>query len=383
MRFLSFKALLVLVVLPPIVYVAALQGMERVLARHYLVEIEKQVPGDPQALLAGRMRLADHVEGAVSDLLADAIFRNHGVALTVMIRTRAGHWLYPPAYRETFDTTSGSDPIRIASDNFALLNEGLDVSLDVKIGHNTLVANCLLGASILMALAGLAAVYRRGARQYAAEEARRESEQDHLRAREQQQKAALEALEEQRDDLTGEIETIQGELKAVREKADRNEADLFDEVEALEQKLKYNLSQQDRQQGRIRELEDQLAQLAKEREALSQQQNKATGGLRKRLETLYKNTAFTHRALAGLAELPESMQIKAEEVIHQLNANADDVPIKRKLFRGKGKETVFEIVFARKGRLYFRRTKARKVDVLAVGTKNTQEKDLVYLDRRL
>ena len=105
--------------------------------------------------------------------------------------------------------------------------------------------------------------------------------------------------------------------------------------------------------------------------------------LRKRLETLYKSADFTHRAIAGLAELPESMQIKAEEVIHQLNANADDVPIKRKLFRGKGKETVFEIVFARKGRLYFRRTKDRKVDILAVGTKNTQEKDLVYLDRRV
>ena len=75
------------------------------------------------------------------------------------------------------------------------------------------------------------------------------------------------------------------------------------------------------------------------------------------------------------------MQIKAEEVIHQLDAQADDVPVKRKLFRGKGKETVFEIVFAHKGRLYFRRTKTRKVDILAIGTKNTQEKDLLYLDR--
>lgn len=383
MRFLSFKALLVLVVMPPIVYVAALQTMERVLARHYLVEIEKQVPGDPQALLTGRMRLADHVEGAVSDLLADAIFRNNGVVLTVMIRTRAGYWLYPPAYRERSGTTSDGDPIRIASDNFALLNEGLDVSLDVKIGHNTLVANCLLVTSILMALAGLAAVYRRGARQYTTEEARRQSEHDRLRVREEKQKTVLEALERQRAELAGEIDFIQGELNAVRERAERNEADLFDEVETLEQKLQNNLKQQDHQQDRIQELEDQLAQSAKARETLSQQQNKATGGLRKRLETLYKNTAFAHRALAGLAELPESMQIKAEEVIHQLNAQSDDVPIKRKLFRGKGKETVFEIVFARKGRLYFRRTKTRKVDILAVGTKNTQDKDLVYLDRRL
>jgi NH3-dependent NAD+ synthetase len=124
-----------------------------------------------------------------------------------------------------------------------------------------------------------------------------------------------------------------------------------------------------------------LTRLAKEREALSLQQSKVAGGLRKRMDTLYKYASFSDRALTGLTELPESMQIKAEEVIHQLNAQTDEVPIKRKLFRGKGKETVFEIVFARKGRLYFRRTKARKVDILVIGTKNTQEKDLVYLDR--
>ena len=128
--------------------------------------------------------------------------------------------------------------------------------------------------------------------------------------------------------------------------------------------------------------ENQLVLLAKEREALDHQQSKAADGLRKRMETLYKNTTFSGRALAGLTELPEPMQIKAEEVIHQLNAHADDVPIKRKLFRSKGKATVFEIVFAHKGRLYFRRNKARRVDILAVGTKNTQERDLAYLDRR-
>lgn len=381
MRFLSFKALFVLVVLPPVLYVAALQGLEGYLGHHYRGVIANRIPGDTQALLAGRTRLADQLQAVVEDLLADAVFHHRGVLLSVVIRTHAGRRLYPPTYSDDTASEPGAETMRVASENFALLNEGLEVSLDVTIGHNTLVSNGLLVVCVLFALTGLAAVYRRGTRVYTQEEAQRRHESAAIRVREEKQKVALAALEDQKDDLAAEIETIQSDLKAAQEHAARNEADLFDEVEALENKLQQNLRQQSQQQKRVQELEDQLAQLAGEREALSVQQSKVAGGLRKRMDTLYKNTSFSERSLTGLAELPDSMQIKAEEVIHQLDAQADDVPIKRKLFRGKGKETVFEIEFARKGRLYFRRTKARKVDILAIGTKNTQEKDLVYLDR--
>jgi predicted nucleic acid-binding Zn-ribbon protein len=289
--------------------------------------------------------------------------------------------LYPPVYSENGIGDPDNNTMMIASENFALLHEGLDVSLAVTVDHNTLVANGVLAVSLMIALTGLAVLYRRGTRVYVREEARRQQEQAELKAREETQQVVLSSLENQRANLAAEIETIQTQLKAAQERAARNEADLFDEVEALEQKLQHNLNQQGQQQNRIQELEDQLVQLAREREALSAQQSKDVDGLRKRMETLYKNTSFSNRALAGLIELTEAMQIKAEEIIHQLDAQADQVPVKRKLFRGKGKETVFEIVFAYKGRLYFRRTKARKVDILVIGTKNTQEKDLVYLDR--
>ena len=219
--------------------------------------------------------------------------------------------------------------------NFALLNDGLDVTLDVTLGHNTLVANAVLASCILLALAGLAVLYRRGVRGYEAEEAQRQKERDAIRAREAKQKEALAVLAGQKNGLAAEIDTIQADLQAAQERAARNEADLFDEVETLEAKLQQNLKQQDRQQARVRELEDQLAQLAREREALSVQQGKLAGGLRKRMDTLYKNTSFSDRSLAGLAELPDSLQIKAEEVIHQLDAQADDVPVKRKLFAGQ------------------------------------------------
>ena len=381
MRFLSFKALFVLVMLPPILYVVSLQGLEGYLEHHYRSALANRIPGDTQALLGGRIRLVDQLQTIVETLRSEAVFHHHGVVLAVTIRTQTGRRLYPPAFSDDSAAEPGLETMQVASENFALLNDGLDVTLDVTLGHNTLVANAVLASCILLALGGLAVLYRRGVRGYEAEEAQRQKERDAIRAREAKQKEALAVLTDQKNDLAAEIDTIQSDLQAAQERAARNEADLFDEVETLEAKLQQNLKQQDRQQARVRELEDQLAQLAREREALSVQQGKLAGGLRKRMDTLYKNTTFSDRSLAGLAELPETLQIKAEEVIHQLDAQADDVPVKRKLFRGKGKETVFEIVFARKGRLYFRRTKTRKVDILAIGTKNTQEKDLLYLDR--
>ena len=53
--------------------------------------------------------------------------------------------------------------------------------------------------------------------------------------------------------------------------------------------------------------------------------------------------------------------------------------IKRKVFGRKGQKTVFEVVYAYKGRLYFRNLKDNQIEVLAIDTKNTQAKELEFL----
>jgi hypothetical protein len=208
MRFLSLKALFVLVVLPPVLYVAALQGLEGYLEHHYRDVITNRIPGDSQALLAGRVRLTDQLQTVVDDLIADAVFHHRGVVLSVVIRTRAGLRLYPPSYSDDMATDPAPEPMRVASENFALLNEGLDVSLDVAISHNTLAANGLLVTCVLFSLTGLAVVYRRGTRVYLQEKAQRQHQSEAIRAREDEQKVALIALEEQKDDLAARIRTI-------------------------------------------------------------------------------------------------------------------------------------------------------------------------------
>ena len=85
--------------------------------------------------------------------------------------------------------------------------------------------------------------------------------------------------------------------------------------------------------------------------------------------------------MSGFAELNEELKIKAEEVIHQLNADPSKVTIKRKVFGRKGHQTVLEVIFAYKGRLYFRKQKDNRIEVLAIGTKNTQARELEFLSR--
>jgi hypothetical protein len=54
--------------------------------------------------------------------------------------------------------------------------------------------------------------------------------------------------------------------------------------------------------------------------------------------------------------------------------------VKRKVFSRKSNLTALETVFAYKGRMYWRKDAEGKVEVLAIGTKNTQNKDLAFLE---
>ena len=102
--------------------------------------------------------------------------------------------------------------------------------------------------------------------------------------------------------------------------------------------------------------------------------------MEKRFSILYKNIAMTRKALTGLMELNDEQQIKAEEVIHQLNENPDSVIVKRKVFSGKkSRIAALEVTFAYTGRLYYMQTPEQKIEILLISTKKNQKKDMEYL----
>jgi len=381
MRFLPFKVLLALVIMPPVIYLASLQGLTAYLQHHYHDALVRQIPGDPKALLEGSVTLAERIARRVETLLNASPLLRLGAKLSVAVTTLNGQRVYPPTFDGWDATFHLSDPVAVARSNYALLNHGLDIQVDMQINQNTVLSNALLTVCVLLALAGLGLAYRHGVRAQRLEETRQAAAAQKLQGQTEAQRRALVSMQEEKARLMEQLTAIRTEFDKARQAASRQEDALFDEMAALEEQLRDHLEAQKSQQALIDDLEKRLIQNAPNDGLRGATVLRSLDGLRKRFETLYKNTMLTERALKGFLDLPEAMQIKAEAQIHQLDADPEAAGIKRKLFRGKGKETVFEIVFARKGRLYFRRSKARRIDVLAIGTKNTQQGDLGYLDR--
>ena len=160
-----------------------------------------------------------------------------------------------------------------------------------------------------------------------------------------------------------------------------NEDQMIAEVVALEEKIQRNLDRQKAQAEEVEALREKIAAYEKDKDAAGRSRRKQLEAVQKRFNTLYKNLSLHDRALKGFGELSEDMKLKCEEVIHQLNDNPQQVPVKRKVFGKKGIETILEVTFSYNGRLYYRSGKEQKTEVLAIGTKNSQEKDLGFLNR--
>lgn len=377
MRFLSIKILCACILFPPLLYLVSVQILERQVEEHIALRIEEIYTGDPQTLLDGNARLEDVLAANINRYLADSFFVRNGFVVRVGVETRSGKVIFPmpielPEIRQP-------DYRRVAIENFALLSEGLIVHVEAQLTHNRLISNFVLCVYVLAALMTFLLHYRSAAHKISRDEEERCREMSRLVALEQSNTIRLSELQQQREGLMGEFGNLKSALRNERERAERNEGDLIAEIELLEKKLAENLTLQEAQQFEIKAFREKFALLEKEQRREDRGRQKASSAFQRRFVMLYKNLLVSQRAVDGLVELNEEMRLKAEEVIHQLNANPDLVTIKRKVFGKKNRETVLEVVFAYKGRLYFRKGTDRRLEIVAIGTKNTQERELEFL----
>ena len=100
----------------------------------------------------------------------------------------------------------------------------------------------------------------------------------------------------------------------------------------------------------------------------------------KRFKTLYKNIEIHSRAVEGFLNLESDLQLRAEELIHNMNEDSNRLTVRRKVFFKKGALSAFESEFAYRGRIYWKQGADGKAQILVIGTKNTQTKDLAYLE---
>ncbi|MBC2711407.1 MAG: hypothetical protein HGJ94_10565 [Desulfosarcina sp.] len=381
MRHFPFKTLILCVLLPPFVYVFSIQFLEKSIQARYDEALAAAYTGDTRHLFDGSVRLQDAIRENVDRFMSSRKLPDWGVRVNVTVKTRDGIYLYPDAYDDPKSDLSGLDSIAIARENFRLLNDGLIKTVDVKVEQNTLISNSILLSCVIVSLLVLFLFYRRGVNKINEEERAKQEVINGLANERQKSLSQLGRLESQRILLSEKIDLMKAELDHERQKASATEDEMMDELVALEEKISENLAQQDQQLQETNNLKEKIKQFEKENEAKNRQLLKGVDAVRKRFSALYKKITIHEKAIEGFADLTEELKIKAEEVVHQLNDDPKMVQIKRKVFGKKSRETVFEVIFAYKGRLYFRNISGNRVEILVIGTKLTQNKDLAFLDK--
>jgi hypothetical protein len=382
MRHFSFKILLLCILLPPLLYILTIQAIESRFQKHCARQIENRYLGDTRTLLDGTIRLKDAVNENIDRYLGSRRLTELGLALKVTVTTKNGTILYPAVFGQEQDAAMPPDAAAVAAENFALLSDGLQLSVETKIEHLAVLPLLILAVYVFAAVAILYFHYRTVSLWLLREEQEREAEIERLRNQEERITVDLDEILRQRETLHADLHRLKSELSDEKRKASRTEDDMIEEIETLEQQLQENLDHQQQQLDEIEALKEQIQQSEKGLRKGEKQKLRAEQAAAKRFAAIYKNIDISSRAVDGFVELSEELKIKAEEVIHQLNENPGQVIVKRKVFIGKrDKKSVMEVIFGYKGRLYFHAASDGKVEVLAIGTKNTQAREMEYLNK--
>ncbi|UCD88440.1 MAG: hypothetical protein JSW04_08150, partial [Desulfobacterales bacterium] len=303
-----------------------------------------------------------------------------GVKANTTVTTKGNTILYPAIFEDEKDSLIPPDPMQIAAENYKLMNEGLVIHVNVVLEHNTFLSNAILAGYICIFVLVLYIYYRSGIKKAMQEDTEKSIEITRLQELEKNNTNTLKSLIQDKKNLKSEIAKIKKKLKKERIKASINEDEMIKEIVELEEKFMKNIEMENEKQKEIDGLKEKIKFFENERLKDIKQKTKLFDSIRKRFKALYKNVTVNERAINGFIDLPDDMKIKGEEIIHKLNNNPKVVAIKRKVFSKKRRSNVQEVIFSYKGRLYFRKTKDNKIEILTIGTKNSQTKDLEFLD---
>ena len=366
----------------PLMYLGTLRLLEEYLHNRYAYELENTFLGDSQRLFDGAVRLQDAVTQNVESFIRSKKWIGRGLRINVTIATAGGRILYPAVFSRDTEDSIAPDAVAIAAENYSLLQKTPVLTLDTTIEHLKLLPNLILAFYAMLAALVLYGHYRFASRKYQQEETIRQAEIKQLLQKEEETADRLSSLDREKKSMTDELGRLKAALADQKDRASRDEDELINEIEALESELDKNLQMQVQQQDEIERLKLSMERFEKGRLRGEKQKKKTADIVSKRFETLYKNIVVSDHAIEGYIALNDEIKIKSEEVIHQLNENPEQVIIKRKVFIGKrDKKSIMEVLFGYKGRLYFRKTVTGSIEVLAIGDKNTQARELEYLTK--
>ncbi len=381
MKYLSFKILILCIFLPPVCYIFTIQSVESRLSNRYSNEVEDIYIGDTRPLFDGSVRLKDAINRNIDVYLQGKSAISWGVKLKIAVTTKQGTILHPDIFNNKVPTLLPSDPTQIAAENYDIMNEGLLVNIDLKLEHNKPLSNAILALYVCLSVLISYFYYRMGVNKAMKEDLEKITEISRLREIEKGHTDNIDALVKDRQKISFEINEMKKKLENEKIKTSRIEDETINEMVELEENVIKNIALQEEKQKEIDALKEAIKLLEGGKRKAGKQKRRDFDSSQKRFKTLYKNISINERAIHGFIDLPEDFKIKAEEIIHKLNDGPGQVSIKRKVFGKHDRRAILETIFAYKGRMYFCKTKDKRVEILAIGTKNTQDKDLEYLER--
>jgi len=378
MRNIPYKALILCFLLPPVCYVLTIQGLNRYFYNKEYGALRKIIVQDYDALYEGRFTVEEEVNKNITNYLKKRFISKLGVSINILVKTKSNKIIYPPeaeSFTNSFGPKAAVNYVEVATQNYKTLNQGLDLQVDVRVRHNSWMSN---GVLVLYSLIALFFLQKAIKKKINETEARA---QDSVRLANSLNEQLREAENRLTRIRTKESEYVE-KIDALRKEKNRLAHDIDDLLEEME-KLERGL---EKESDSKRHLEAEAESLRKELEKLRARAQKSKGKKKKleitnkRFRVLYKNLSFTDRAIEGYLDLPEEFQLKAEEVINILNIDDRKVQVRRKVFGKGGKMNILEADFLYSGRIYFQKDSNSKVKILAIGTKNTQNRDLAYLE---
>jgi hypothetical protein len=360
LKFFPVKIMIICLIMPPLLYTGTLYLLQAYLEPVYQKKIEKVYLGDTSILFEGTKKINEAVVENISQFYRkDFLVRKLGLNVEVIITTNNGQIIFP-AYYTLFDKNLENELsdtlVTIARENWKIINNGFNINVSIEIGHGTKIAFLISVFYITIFLIIFMFFYKKGL--------------NLSKEVEKKQGKEIDELIDEKQHLFDDIKSLNEKYQSNKRKAKINEDEMFLEIVNLEEKL------------------NSFIKLKKENESLKLEKRKSGANKRKtydfmvkRFSVLYTNISINRKAMTGFNELSQEMQIKAEEIIHQLNNNSENVIIKRKVFLGKRKKSsFFEVIFGYTGRLYFKRTQENLIEIIVIGTKTTQHKDMEFLN---
>jgi len=373
MNYISFRIIFICIFLPPILYIFSVQILEGYLQNSRERDVKNGIIQDYEALYDGRYSIKEEINNNIDRLLGNDTLQSLGVITKIVVSSKKGELLYPYYWEEgdmSFnkqgkfggDSNESLNYIKIAEKNFQILNDGLTVSVDVKVQHNSWLTNSILIVYLFSSILLLC-----------------EKIMEELSIKEKDYITKVEKFKHDKDNLESDVVHLMDEVE-IQKKKSLEIDEILDEMERLEEDSKKNMALKEEKERQIIQLREEINQLKMIEEQGAKKRKKDIDSVEKRFTVIYKNLIFHKKALEGYIHLTQDFQLKAEEIIHRLNQDDSLVNIKRKFFSKKGKLHIFETIFSYSGRIYFKKRDDKKIEIITIGTKNTQEQDITFIE---